>query len=156
MPTISIEVDDPGSADSRRLIAQLDAYQVGLYPAESNHLLPIESLRQPNVTFLMARVDGTAAGCGAFVNCAGEYAEIKRMFVLPDFRGIALGQRILDELEARMRLAGIAVARLETGIRQPQALRLYEKSGYTRRGPFGEYGDDPLSVFMEKDLRSAR
>jgi putative acetyltransferase len=149
MPTISIQVDDPAVA--RELIEQLDALHISLYPAESNHLLPLDALREANVTFLVARIDGTIAGCGAFVN-NGDYAELKRMFVSPEFRGQKLGRRLLDELETRMKAAGIGIARLETGIAQAEALGLYERAGYRRRGPFGEYCEDPLSVFMEKCL----
>jgi putative acetyltransferase len=149
MPSITIEVDDPAAASE--LIAQLDAYHMNLYPAESNHLLPIDALTQPNVTFLIARVDGQVAGCGAFVNC-GEYAELKRMFVLPEFRGQKLGRKLLEELERRMALAGIRIVRLETGNAQAEALQLYESASYVRRGPFGKYEADPLSVFMEKHL----
>jgi len=109
-------------------------------------------LRDPNVVFLVARIDGRVAGCGAFVNQRGEYAEIKRMYVAPEFRGLQLGRRILEALEEQARGAGLSVARLETGISQPEALGLYEKAGYQRRGPFGSYREDPLSVFMEKNL----
>jgi putative acetyltransferase len=151
MPMITFEPADPASPHARALIAQLDAYQTALYPAESNHLLPMEALQEPNVTFLLARVEGVVAACGAFVH-QGDYAEIKRMYVLPAFRGLKLGRRILDELEARIRAAGLALARLETGVSQPEALGLYEKAGYVRRGPFGDYPDDPLSVYMEKGL----
>jgi putative acetyltransferase len=152
MPTITVQVDDPASAAARRLIAELDEYHTHLYPMASNHLLPVEALRQPNVTFLTVRVDGQVVGCGAFVNRGGEYAEIKRMFVLPKFRGLRIGRLLLEELESLIRAAGLPGARLETGVFQPEALRLYEKAGYQRRGPFGDYADDPLSVFMEKEL----
>jgi putative acetyltransferase len=148
-----IQTDDPASPPARELIEQLDRLMSGLYPAESNHLLPVEALKQPDVTFLTASVDGEVAGCGAFVNQGGEYAEIKRMFVLPEFRGLRLGRRILEELENLARASGLELARLETGPYQPEALRLYEKTGYHRRGPFGDYPEDPLSVFMEKKLR---
>jgi putative acetyltransferase len=150
MPTITVKADDPAVA--AELIAQLDAYHTNLYPAESNHLLPLDALRQPNVTFVIARVDGQIAGCGAFVHC-GEYGELKRMFVLPEYRGRKLGRILLEELEMRMRAAGLVIARLETGIAQPEALGLYVKAGYVRRGPFGDYCEDPLSVFMEKNLQ---
>ena len=96
-------------------------------------------------------MDDAVAGCGAFVHC-GDYAELKRMYVLPEFRGLELGRRILAELETHIRAAGLVVARLETGIAQPEALGLYERSGYVRCAPFGGYADDPLSVFMEKRL----
>lgn len=149
MPAVTIQVEDPAAA--RDLIAQLDAYHTDLYPAESNHLLPIDALRQPNVTFLIARVDAEIAGCGAFVHC-GDYAEIKRMFVVPKFRGLKIGRKLLEDLERRMKVAGIRVARLETGNAQAEALGLYETAGYQRRSHFGEYAADPLSVFMEKQF----
>jgi putative acetyltransferase len=152
MQHITVQISDPASSEARALIEKLDGYLFGLYPAESIHLLSVESLRQPNVTFLTASVDGEVAGCGAFVNQDGEYAEIKRMFVRPEFRGFKLGHRILEELESLARASGLHLARLETGVFQPEALGLYEKAGYQRRGSFGNYPEDPLSVFMEKQL----
>jgi putative acetyltransferase len=152
MREVLIQIDDPYSPAACELIKQLDKLMTSLYPAESNHLLPVEALRQPDVTFLTASVDGEVAGCGAFVNQGGEYAEIKRMFVLPEFRGLKLGRRILEELENLARASRLALARLEMGIHQPEALLLYERAGYQRRGPFGDYSEDPLSIFMEKKL----
>jgi putative acetyltransferase len=152
MRDIVIQLSDPASPEARGLIDQLDAYLTGMYPSESNHLLPVEALREPNVVFLVARIDGRVAGCGAFVNQRGEYAEIKRMYVVPEFRGLWIGRRILEELEDRARVAGLNLARLETGISQPEALGLYERAGYQRCGPFGSYPEDALSIFMEKRL----
>jgi len=152
MRRILIQKGDPASPGSLRLIERLDKYQKDLYPAESNHLLSVEALRQPNVTFLVATVDGEIAGCGAFVGHIGEYAEIKRMFVLPEFRGLNIGRRILEELENLARASGLRLVRLETGIHQSEALRLYQRADYQRCGPFGDYSEDPLSVFMEKKL----
>ena len=67
-------------------------------------------------------------------------------------RGNGLAKLIMCELEAHLKQRGIGVARLETGIYQPEAIGLYEKLGYEIRGPFGAYKPDPLSVFMEKRL----
>jgi putative acetyltransferase len=150
--TIALNVEDPGDSEVVRLIEQLDAYLQGLYPPECNHLMPVELLRQPNVTFIVARVDGRAAGCGAFVKHDAGYAELKRMFVLPEFRGLGLGHQILENLENRIEAAGLSVIRLETGVSQHPAVRLYQRFGYQVRGPFGDYGEDPLSIFMEKAL----
>jgi putative acetyltransferase len=155
MRNVLIQTNDPASPPARELIERLDKYLADLYPAESNHLLSVEALQQPSVTFLTASVDGAVAGCGSFVHQrgqGGEYAEIKRMFVLPEFRGLKLGRRILDEIENLARASGLKLALLETGIYQPEALHLYKNAGYQPRGPFGDYAEDPLSIFMEKKL----
>src|SRR5262245_63936108 len=103
MRHVIIQMDDPASPAARELIERLDILMSSLYPAESNHLLSVEALRQPNVTFLTAGVDGDVAGCGAFVDQGAEYAEITRMFVLPEVRGTTLRRRIIEGLENRAR-----------------------------------------------------
>jgi putative acetyltransferase len=151
-PQITIQVTDPASPEARRLIAELDAYLVGLYPPECNHLLSVEELKKLGVIFLTAVTDGKSVGCGAYVH-RDDYAEIKRMYVMPEFRGRKIGQLLLQELEASVKVAGLKILRLETGIRQPEALRFYQRAGYLRRSAFGGYHDDEhLSVFMEKLL----
>jgi putative acetyltransferase len=149
--TLEIEAADPGTPAIRALIEELDALMHSLYPAESNHLLDVETLRQPDVRFLAATLAGEPVGCGAFVTRDG-YIEIKRMFVLPRCRGLKIGRALLAELERRATAEGFEFARLETGISQPEALGLYERGGYRYRAPFGDYLEDPLSVFMEKRL----
>lgn len=151
---MTIEPVDPGHPEVRRLIELSDAYLAALYPAESNHLLDIASLRRPEIRFLGCRIDGRIVGCGAVRLCEddGRYGEIKRVFVDEAFRGRGLSRRIMEELEAGLRAAGIGLARLETGIHQPEAIGLYKALGYRERGPFGGYRVDPLSLFMEKDL----
>ena len=149
---LTIEPARADAPDAAALITELDGYLAGLYPPQSNHGLTIAQIAQPNVRFFVLRQAGEAIGCGAFVNVDGEYAEIKRMYVRPGERGRRLGRRLLEFVEARARDDGLRLARLETGIAQPEALALYERSGYRRRGPFGSYEPDPLSVFMEKAL----
>ncbi len=151
--SIAIEPGRADEPDTLRLVAELDAYLGGLYPAESNHGLTTEQLARPNVRLFLVRHAGEALGCGAFVNVGGAYAEIKRMYVRPASRGLKLGRRLLEFVEDRARVEGLPLARLETGIAQPEALALYERCGYVRRGPFGDYADDPSSVFMEKALQ---
>lgn len=147
-----IEPGDPGADWARALIAELDAYLEGLYPASSNHLVPVDLLRRPDVVFLVARLGSDVVGCGALVDRGGEYAEIKRMYVRPSGRGAGVGRAILEALVARAQARGLRQLRLETGNAQPEALALYERAGFRPRGPFGEYREDPLSVFMERDL----
>ncbi len=134
------------------LIAELDGYLSALYSPEQNHLLSAEVLLQPEVTFVVARAEGSVLGCGAIVRRGREYIEVKRMFVRPGNRGRRIGERILRHLEELGRKEGFALARLETGIRQPEALRLYERAGYRAIPAFGDYAPSGLSVFMERAL----
>jgi len=104
---------------------------------------------------VVAWVKGEPVGCGAFRPLSEEennVAEIKRMYVEPDMRRRGISRSILIELEKLARDCGYSVVRLETGLRQPNAIRLYETSGYQRIEPFGRYRDDPLSVCFEKSL----
>ena len=152
MIDFAIVQESPHQADVARLIAALDAYQAALYPAESNHLLSLDALSTPDVRFFVARRGGEALGCGALRIDAEGYGEVKRMFVLPRARGLALGRRLLERIEAEARGNRLSCLRLETGIHQPEALGLYRAAGFVERDPFGEYAPDPLSVFMEKSL----
>ena len=150
-PAIFIARADPAEPTVRVLIDGLDAYQQVLYPAASNHLLDIETLRLPQMRFFVATVDGVARGCGG---CwlHDRYAEIKRVYVDPKARGMGLAKKMMAHIENEARMAGMQLARLETGIHQPEALGLYRALGYVVRGPFGDYVEDPNSVFMEKPL----
>jgi putative acetyltransferase len=152
MSDIVLEVVKPNQPDVVQLISELDAYLVELYPPESNHLLDIEALMHPSITFVAALFNGKAVGCGAIRRDSEGYAEIKRMYVKPEYRGKGIAQRILAKLESLAEEDGLTVLRLETGIHQAEALRLYERSGYALRSIFGEYFEDPLSVFYEKRL----
>ena len=147
-----IAFESPDQPEIIALIADLDAYQLTLYPPESVYALDLAALSQPNVKFAVVRDSaGTAAGCGAVVLTA-EYGEIKRMYVQPSCRGQGAAKRLMDKLEEAARGAGVTRMVLETGPAQPEALGLYERHGFTVCGPYGDYGDDPLSVFMQKRL----
>jgi putative acetyltransferase len=154
MTTVAAAMVAPDSPGARRLIALSDQYMNALYPAESNHLESVEALQQPNVCFVGIEADSTLVACGAvkLMTDDGRYGEIKRVFVLPDHRGKGHARSILRALEMQLRVRGIALARLETGILQPEALTLYRAMGYRERGPFGAYQTDPLSLFMEKAI----
>lgn len=134
------------------LLQQSDAYMATLYPAESNHLLDVASLEKPEVSFFVARKDGEIVGCCALVVSGEGAAEIKRMFVSPEARGLAIGRLLMEALEDCARATGLAAIRLETGISQPEAIGLYRRFGFVEIPPFGSYRPDPLSLFMEKRL----
>src|SRR5262245_52302290 len=93
-PEVTIAMESPRQDDVRRLIEALDALLVTLYPPHSNHLLDLEALCAPNIRFFVARQAGAAIGCGA-LRIFPDYAEVKRMFVMPTSRGLKLGRRIL-------------------------------------------------------------
>jgi len=153
---MKIQPVDPGLPAALALIAKLDQMHVELYPAESNHLDGIETLRRPNVLFLGAFVAGDLVGCGAVKRVAddGEYGEIKRVYVQDTCRGRGVAKGIMAALEAHLVGAGVPLARLETGIHQPQAIGMYRRLGYRERGPYGGYRPEPMSVFMEKNLQA--
>ena len=146
-----VRIESPRQDDVGRLLALLDAYLEALYPPESNHILSLDELCRPNVRFLVARRSGEALACGALVVAEG-YGEVKRMYVAPEARGHGLGRQVLAAIEERAAGEGLELLRLETGIRQAEALGLYRASGYVDCEPFGSYLADPLSVFMEKRL----
>jgi putative acetyltransferase len=147
-----INTETPDQPEVRDMLARLDAYCAALYPAESNHLMDVAALMQGDVLFLVARdIDGDAVGCAALVN-KQHYGEVKRMFVDEGKRGLGTGRKLLEHLVMFARMSGLSVLRLETGVHQPEAIGLYERLGFERCEPFGEYRDDPLSLFMEKPL----
>ncbi len=151
---MNIQVISPDDEQAKDLIRQSDELMASLYPAESNHLEDVEALKKPNVLFVGVYEGAELAGCGAvkMLNDDGDYGEIKRVFVSPGYRGKGISVEIMNFLEHHLRQSGIHLARLETGVKQPEALGLYKKLGYVERGPFGAYREDPLSVFMEKSL----
>jgi putative acetyltransferase len=143
-------LESPDQPEVLRLIEELDAYQVPLYPIESHHGVDLPTLLQPNVVFAVARDPaGRAIGCGALL-VGADYGEIKRMYAIPAARGAGVGRAILSLLESTAIAKGCTHFMLETGYRQPEALLLYERNGYVRCPPFGDYREDPNSVFMHK------
>ena len=147
-----INTETPDQPEIRAMLDKLDAYHAELYPAESNHLLDVDSLLREDALFLVARdVGGAAVGCAALVNRGG-YGEIKRMYVDEATRGRGTGAQLLEHLTMFARMSGLQVLRLETGIHQLEAIALYEHAGFARCEAFGDYRPDPLSLFMEKAL----
>lgn len=147
-----IALESPDQPEVVALIADLDAYQDSLYPPESRHALDLTSLKQPNVLFVVARdTSARAIGCGAIV-LNPEFGELKRMYVHPRSRGQGVAKAVLAMLESEAGKSGCNLLKLETGPFQPEALGFYARSGYERRGPFGKYTNDPLSVFMQRRI----
>ena len=148
----TISLERPDAPDARRLIDELEAHLAPLYPSASRHGYSVDELLRAGVAFYVIRQVGQPAGCGGVQLYGTEYAEVKRMYVRPQYRGLGLARQMLDHLAGHARQAGICVLRLETGIHQTAAIRLYERYGFRRIGPFGDYRSDPNSVFFEKRL----
>lgn len=150
--TATITPERPDSPDARSLIAELEGELAPFYPSESRHGYNVEKLLAQGVAFFLVRVDGAAAGCGGVQLFGRDYAEVKRMYVRPQFRGQGLARQMLDHLGDYARSHGVRLLRLETGVHQQDAIRLYEGMGFQRIPPFGEYREDPLSRFYEKQI----
>ena len=174
----SISLERILGAEADHLLVLSDQYMASLYPAESNHLVSSESLRADDAVFLGAFISSTmslgteTAGqpaktdelrsrseVGECIACVAArfyreagYAEIKRLYVQETYRGSGLSRTLMSAIEAEILAEGIDCARLEMGIRQPEADALYRSLGYRDIQPFGDYLVDPLSQFLEKAL----
>jgi putative acetyltransferase len=145
---------DSGNSDFRELVALLDADLAILDGAEHSFYAQfnkIDKIRRAVVAY----ENGRAIGCGAFREYAPEVAEIKRMFVRLENRRRGAAQMILGELEAWARELNFSECILETGIKQPEAIGLYRKSGYETILCYGQYLNVANSVCMKKVLSRA-
>jgi GNAT superfamily N-acetyltransferase len=149
---VVISLERPDSEDAVTLITELEADLDPLYPRESRHGYSVEKLLREGVFFFIIRGKDSLIGCGGVQFFGDEYAEIKRMYVRPKFRGLGFARLMLDHLEEHTRSNGINLLRLETGIHQHNAIALYEGAGFRSVAPFGEYKPDPLSRFYEKQI----
>lgn len=148
----TITAERPDSADAVALITELEAHLEPLYPKKSRHGYTVEKLINQGVHFFVIRENGAPAGCGGIQLFGTEYGELKRMYVRPQFRGLGLGKLLLEHFAEFARTRGVALLRLETGIHQHAAIKLYERFGFESIAPFGEYQSDPLSRFYEKRI----
>jgi GNAT superfamily N-acetyltransferase len=152
MPAV-ITPEHPDTPDATALIAELEAHLEPLYPRENRHGFSVEKLIAESVAFFLVRDDGVPAGCGGIKLFGKEYGEIKRMYVRPQFRGLGFAKLMLDHLANHAKSHGVGILRLETGIHQHAAIGLYERMGFQRIPPFGEYKDESFSRCYEKRIQ---
>ncbi len=151
---VKIAVTDPASPDARWCIEQYFAelnqrFEAGFDPALGISAHPHE-LTPPNGLLLVARLREEPVGCGALKFHPNAPAELKRMWVAPQARGLGLGRRLLQELEQHAREAGVTVLHLETNRSLVEAITLYRRSGYQEVAPFN---DEPYAHhWFEKRL----
>lgn len=148
---VEIVRESPDTPDAIKLVEELDAYLIPMYPITSHHGLSVQALIDQGVHFFVMRVDGQAAGCGGIKPCDG-FAELKRMYTRSQYRGMGLARQMLAHLEAESCKLGYEWMRLETGYKQVDAIGLYEKAGFTFIPAFAPYQPDLLSLFYEKKL----
>ena len=151
---VIIEEGDPADPEAAALVRRSEEYSRSLYPPASVHSIDVARLGAPDMLFLVARDTNTdnIKGCGALKTLNRSEGELKSIFVDETARGSGIGRGLVAALEEAARRKGMSVILLETGIRQIEAIALYESLGFKRRGPFAGYSEDPLSVFMEKVL----
>ena len=107
------------------------------------------------VAFESDAPDAPALGCGGLRQLSASEAEVKRMYVIPTARGTGVSTAILDALEEFSRSRGSARLVLETGTAQPDAVRFYEREGYTRIPSFGYYAGNAESLCYAKSLQTS-
>jgi len=140
-----------GHPDALRLIAEVQAEYVVRYGGPDETPLDPLMFEPPSGSFFVGYLDGAAVATGAWrrsgIEAFGTTAtvEIKRMYVAPTARGRGLGRLMLARLEASAAEHGAEAVVLETGLRQPEAMALYESAGYSPVAGFGYYRDAPLS-----------
>lgn len=136
------------------LIGALNAELDQRYPeAGANHFhLDPDEVAPGRGVFLVAYAQGEAVGCGATRLNEPGTAEIKRMYVIPAYRGRGIAGHLLAALEDHAKVLGARQLVLETGDRQPESLAVYRRAGFEEIPRFGEYVDSPLSMCMGKAL----
>jgi putative acetyltransferase len=143
------EGDDP---DFAALIALLDEELWERYPDIMQGYVA-SNLVDASARAVLVLEDGEARACGCIRACGDPgRAELKRMFVKKESRGRGYAKLVLRELEDWARELGFAELLLETGHRQPEAIALYENTGYKRSENYGIYAGDENSICYRKAL----
>lgn len=156
-PDVTIARESPMTPDLALLFARHVADMHADTPPESIHMLPREALLSPAIDFFVMRRLGEAVGMAALKRLGPDHVELKSMHVLAEHRGAGLSSRLLRHLIAQARAGGFRRMSLETGV-QPTftaARGLYARAGFVECGPFGDYQDDPNSLFMTISLSEA-
>jgi putative acetyltransferase len=148
---LTVTTDDPNGEVATRLIHGLCAELSVRYGTPPSPFSPDEALA-PRTAFVVARLGGRPIGCGALRRIDEATAEVKRMYVAPNGRRRGIARRILHALEQLAAGFNYRAIRLETWLEQPEAIGLYESSGYHRIAAYGHHVGNPLSICFEKTI----
>ena len=144
--------ETPDSSEVLAFLASADQRSASVYPDDARPGPSLSELLSADIRFFVARQDGGALGCGGYILRSEGTAEMKRLFVDPARRGQGVGNALVERIESEAAREGVVVLFLETGIKSNEALKLYRRRGFEVCPPFGDYGPDPLSIFMVKKL----
>ncbi len=151
---MKIELDDLSRPEIHALLDEHLQSMYAVSPPESVHALDLGKLRKPEITFWSAWDDSLLLGCGALKQLDPTHGEIKSMRTPSAIRRRGAGRAILAHIITVARARDYERLSLETGSMEAfaPAQKLYESFGFARCGPFGEYVEDPNSVFMTMRL----
>ncbi|MDF9842956.1 MULTISPECIES: GNAT family N-acetyltransferase [unclassified Paenibacillus] len=144
----------PDNTDLRDLIERLDEDLKARYPHEMIYVVDFTDPKVKEMTFVVAYLGGQPVGCGGLrpLEKDSSVMELKRFYVEPGSRKMGIAGKMLADLEEKAAVAGCVEIKLETGIKQPEAIALYVKHGYRPIDLFGQYIGDPDSVCYGKIL----
>jgi putative acetyltransferase len=151
---MDIRLDDLAGGEIRALLAEHLQAMHELSPPESVHALDVTAPLSPEITFWTAWSDGDLLGCGALKELTPAHGEIKSMRTAAAHRRKGVARAMLEHIIAEARRRSYARLSLETGSMAAfaPARRLYESFGFTCCSPFGDYREDPNSVFLTRTL----
>ncbi|WP_110180343.1 GNAT family N-acetyltransferase [Nocardioides solisilvae] len=145
--------------DSVRLVEEVQAEYVQRYGGPDEAPIDPSQFEGERGGFYVGYLDGVPVATGAWRQVApppgtgpGPVAEVKRMYVAASHRRLGLARQVLAQLEEAAAAAGVRTLVLETGLRQPEAIALYESSGYHVIPGYGYYAEAELSRCFGKDL----
>jgi putative acetyltransferase len=149
---VEIRIDDLSGAEIRELLQEHLANMRRISPPESTHALPLERLREPEITFWTAWEDGELLGCGALKELDAQHGEIKSMRTSSRHLRKGVAKALLDYIIGEAGRRGYRRLSLETGSMEAfePARQLYARAGFAFCEPFADYIEDSNSVFMTR------
>lgn len=151
---MTFHAGDFDSPDVQALLAMHYGIMRSISPHRACHVLPLEGLKDPAITFWAARENGRLVGVGALKEIAADHGEVKSMRTAPRSLGQGVGRAVLHHIVDEAKSRGYKRLSLETGGSKPfeAAIALYESEGFARCGPFAGYADTPFSRFFTREL----
>ncbi len=154
MNKVSIQESDPRNMEVVKLLSRYAEECRSAHPPHETYVLDPNSLASPDFMFWIAQIEGKVAGCIALKLLDHRQGEVKSLCVDARYRGHQIGKLLVQHLIKISTSVGLSTLLLETGNMDffKPARKLYSKFGFLACGRFGDYADDPNSVFMRLKL----